>query len=799
MGITGLLPLLKSIQRPIELKKYAGETFAVDAYGWLHRGAISCALELAQGRPTRKYVDSVLNRVRMVQHFGVTPYLVFDGDFLPSKASTESSRAKRREESRKAGQELMNAGNPKQAFLEFQKAIDITPEMACHLIEELKKLGLPYVVAPYEADAQMVYLEREGLVSGIISEDSDLLVFGAKRLLTKLDMQGHCIEINRREFCACREVSLTDFSDKDFRHMAILSGCDYLEGIGNIGLKTAYRMIRKHKTIEKVVRMLQFDGKYKVSENYMAAFRQAELTFLHQRVFCPVKQELVLLSEPTNGIDVEEMRFIGHKIDHDIARGVAVGSLNPMTKEPIVLPLSPGKKRRASSVTGPNTSPFTPAFSNTTNPEPFGKPINEYFAKRRESAQRIPLGAMDPNCFSVDKQQVAALTQNGLTPRVFPLPRPYVEGGRTSLPLVDVSRNTPATTDSPRLRRRQTEPLSTLLQLGSSPAIPATNTNRQTTTTSMLPPQPRSMSFSQGHRSQGSIASSSRPQKKARLNHVEIEPTNPTTQSLERSKYFTATSTTIPASPPVKKSTRPTELFFMSDDSVEEAMLSLPDIDDWNMVMSNKSTKSTVHVFEDTESTEVCDFVPGSDGIEVPASPANQRSQQKKSASKTQEATPATRLSLGRFSYAGGAKTVHGLPTPDSSFVESQEKSATKPNILTPPSSISQRQARQRPAKAPRMSLGELVESTSVARPEQPRASTKKIRRSVGAPVPVNPSFVPLPPADLDEVAALNRPQGSEDQIVPDSDAEDDDGDLAEQPGSDALGGRLDLSRFMCA
>lgn len=50
----GLLPLLKSIHRPTELKKYAGETFGIDGYGWLHRGAVACALELAQGKPTRK-------------------------------------------------------------------------------------------------------------------------------------------------------------------------------------------------------------------------------------------------------------------------------------------------------------------------------------------------------------------------------------------------------------------------------------------------------------------------------------------------------------------------------------------------------------------------------------------------------------------------------------------------------------------------------------------------------------------------------------------------------------------------
>jgi exonuclease-1 len=36
--------------------------------------------------------------------------------------------------------------------------------------------NVPYVVAPYEADAQLAYLERVGIVDGLITEDSDLLV-----------------------------------------------------------------------------------------------------------------------------------------------------------------------------------------------------------------------------------------------------------------------------------------------------------------------------------------------------------------------------------------------------------------------------------------------------------------------------------------------------------------------------------------------------------------------------------------------------------------------------------------------
>ena len=54
MGISGLLPLLKSVQKPTHLSELAGKTIAVDAYVWLHRGAYSCATELVTGVPTTK-------------------------------------------------------------------------------------------------------------------------------------------------------------------------------------------------------------------------------------------------------------------------------------------------------------------------------------------------------------------------------------------------------------------------------------------------------------------------------------------------------------------------------------------------------------------------------------------------------------------------------------------------------------------------------------------------------------------------------------------------------------------------
>ncbi|KAM0716149.1 hypothetical protein Q7P37_008663 [Cladosporium fusiforme] len=396
MGIQGLLPLLKSIHKPTHLRNFAGKTIGIDAYGWLHRGTAACVIELAQGKPTRKYVDFAMNRVRMLIHFGVKPYLVFDGDYLPSKAHTEKDRAARRKESRRAGLQLLQEGKTSQAQQELQKAVDVTPLMAREMIEELKAAGIPYIVAPYEADSQLTYLEQQGLIQGVLSEDSDLLVFGVRCLLTKLDQYGECVMIRRDDFTACREVSLVGWQLSDFRIMAMLSGCDYLPGIERMGLKTAYRLVRQHKTVDRVIRTVQFDGKMKVPAGYLDSFTKAERTFLYQWVYCPEAECLVNLSKIPPHIDLEEMPYIGKPVDPGVASGVASGELDPNTKLPLILPQRQDfASRRSSVVQTPTQKP--------------GKPISEFFKPRR-----TPLAELDPNSFTPSPSQHRLLeTQRG--------------------------------------------------------------------------------------------------------------------------------------------------------------------------------------------------------------------------------------------------------------------------------------------------------------------------------------------------------------------------------------------------
>ena len=357
----------------------------------------------------------------MLIHFGVVPYLVFDGDYLPSKSVTEVGRASRREESRKLGLELHRLGKISQSQNELQKAVDVTPEMARQLIEELKKHGVQYVVAPYEADAQLAYLERKGLVTGILSEDSDLLVFGAKCLLTKLDQYGDCIEINRDDFTACREISLVGWSDSEFRLMAILSGCDYLANIDKMGLKTAYRLIRKYKDIEKIIRMLAFDGKFHVPPGYLESFRKAELTFLHQRVFCPILNDMVMMTSLGARPEPDDFAFIGGRVPQEIAVGVARGDLHPMTKKPILV------QDRVKRTTMPPTSGVQMQSGVKFSDLKGNHSIESFF-----KAKRTPLAELDPNSFTPSPSQHLLLQTTNTTwvPQMAPttplLPRPGV-------------------------------------------------------------------------------------------------------------------------------------------------------------------------------------------------------------------------------------------------------------------------------------------------------------------------------------------------------------------------------------
>jgi exonuclease-1 len=81
-------------------------------------------------------------------------------------------------------------GNMQGANKKYTEAIEITTDMIQKLLVELKCLRIEYIVAPYEADAQLAYLFKIRQIDLVVTEDSDLLLFGASKVFFKMNTQG---------------------------------------------------------------------------------------------------------------------------------------------------------------------------------------------------------------------------------------------------------------------------------------------------------------------------------------------------------------------------------------------------------------------------------------------------------------------------------------------------------------------------------------------------------------------------------------------------------------------------------
>ncbi|KAL0050067.1 hypothetical protein WJX82_003781 [Trebouxia sp. C0006] len=351
MGIQGLLPVLKPITNTVHVSKYRGQKVAIDAYCWLHKAAYCCAEEICEGKFTDKHVQYCMQKVQMLQHCGVQPIIVFDGGRLPMKAAEEGSRSRPRKENKDKAAAHVKAGNKQAAYECYQRAVDISPATANDFAKALRAAGVEFIVAPFEADAQMAYLAVNGLVHSVITEDSDLLPYGCPRVLFKMDKAGEGQEIVAADLAQNRDPSFIGFTQQMFLEMCIFAGCDFLKALPGIGMKKAHQNVKRLKAHRKVCKSLRFSG-VSVPRDYEQGFQRALWTFQHQRVWCPHRKQLVHLRPLPQGglaaVDAVVGALADGDTDHDflgpaqpdaVMQKVAEGELDPITLRPFPQPL----------------------------------------------------------------------------------------------------------------------------------------------------------------------------------------------------------------------------------------------------------------------------------------------------------------------------------------------------------------------------------------------------------------------------------------------------------------------------
>ncbi|KAI8973943.1 PIN domain-like protein [Pilobolus umbonatus] len=308
MGITGLLPLLNNAKKPVHIREYFGKVVAIDGHCWLHQGAISCAMDLALGRSTTKYITYFMHRIELLRFHNVIPYVVFDGQPLPIKAATNAIRAVKRQEGRNKALDLLKSGNNKEAYKYFQQSISITVEMIQGVIHELDKINVKHIVAPYEADSQLTFLIQNHIVDAIITEDSDMIPFGCSDVIYKMNKFGDGILIKMDAIM--QSNIFRDFNMVKLKWMCILSGCDYLPSVPGVGLKKAQNMIDKYTCIEKIMDSLTLKD-----DDYVKNFNRALDAFLYQFVYDPHKKEYVRLNSLPVGEEDRDLSYLGDQPD----------------------------------------------------------------------------------------------------------------------------------------------------------------------------------------------------------------------------------------------------------------------------------------------------------------------------------------------------------------------------------------------------------------------------------------------------------------------------------------------------
>ncbi|KFX91595.1 hypothetical protein V490_05823 [Pseudogymnoascus sp. VKM F-3557] len=234
------------------------------------------------GETTSHLLGMFYRTLRIVDN-GIKPVYVFDGAPPKLKSGELAKRFARKAEATEGLEEAKETGTAEDVEKFSRRTVRVTREHNAECQKLLKLMGIPYIIAPTEAEAQCAVLARAGKVYAAASEDMDTLCFDSPILLRHLTFSEARKE-PIQEIHVDKVLEGLGMDRKQFVDLCILLGCDYLDPIPKIGPNTALKMIREHGSLEKVVEWIQNDDKkrYTIPEDW--PYADARELFFHPDV-----------------------------------------------------------------------------------------------------------------------------------------------------------------------------------------------------------------------------------------------------------------------------------------------------------------------------------------------------------------------------------------------------------------------------------------------------------------------------------------------------------------------------------
>jgi flap endonuclease-1 len=250
--------------KKISLEDLGGRKIAIDGHNILYqflaiiRGRQGEPLRDQKGRVT-SHLSGLIYRNSNLLEAGIQIVYVFDGKPHEFKKSVLQKRTQVRRKAQVQYEAAVKNGRTDDARKFAQRAATVNTDIISDAKKLLTLMGIPWVQAPGEGEAQASYMAKKRDVWATASQDFDSLLYGTPIFIRNLSITGRrklprknvYIRIEPEKIELNRFLDTLKINAEQLIDVGILVGTDYNpKGIKGIGPKTALKLVAEHGSLE---------------------------------------------------------------------------------------------------------------------------------------------------------------------------------------------------------------------------------------------------------------------------------------------------------------------------------------------------------------------------------------------------------------------------------------------------------------------------------------------------------------------------------------------------------------------
>ena len=237
------------------LSNYKGKILVIDLFQWLYK------FKIAMTKQNKEHINDMLIclwiKVNIMLQNRILPIFVSDGKPPELKQHILEKRKKQKEIAKKKLESVEDSDLESQ--IKYKKRCVYVEKSEVEMaIKFLESMGFPVVQARGEADPQCAGINIADKAYGVVSQDWDTLIFGAKKMITDSNKKGKIFEYDRDEILKALKIDQDQFVE-----LAMALGCDYCDGITVNGIDKSkeidviYERYLKYGSLENMIKGLK--------------------------------------------------------------------------------------------------------------------------------------------------------------------------------------------------------------------------------------------------------------------------------------------------------------------------------------------------------------------------------------------------------------------------------------------------------------------------------------------------------------------------------------------------------------